>query len=258
MSRSVVVTGSTSGIGLAIATAFAASGDNVVINGFGKDDEIKAIIERLESSSKAKALYHPADMTKPSEIADLIETAGKTFGTVDVLVNNAGIQHVEKIEDFPIEKWDQIIAINLSSSFHTIRTAIPLMKARKYGRIINIASAHALVASPFKSAYVAAKHGIMGLTKTAALELAEFGVTVNAICPGYVLTPLVEAQIPDTAKARGMTEEQVKNEVILKAQPTHEFVKAEEIAALSIYLASDEARQVTGTHVSIDGGWTAE
>ncbi|ENN88011.1 D-beta-hydroxybutyrate dehydrogenase [Rhizobium freirei PRF 81] len=258
MARTVVVTGSTSGIGLAIATAFVAKGDNVVINGFGKPEEIDGIKNKLEASGGGKVIYHPADMTKPAEIADMIATANNTFGSVDVLVNNAGIQHVEKIEDFPIEKWDQIIAINLSSSFHTIRAAIPLMKAKKYGRIINIASAHGLVASPFKSAYVAAKHGILGLTKTAALELAEFGVTVNAICPGYVLTPLVEKQIPDTAKARGMTEEQVKNEVILKAQPTHEFVKAEEIGALSLYLASDEARQVTGTHVSIDGGWTAE
>ncbi len=239
MNKTVVVTGSTSGIGLAIATAFAAKGDNVVINGLGKPEEIRAIAERLGSLSQARTLYHPADMTKPAEISDLITTASSTFGSVDVLVNNAGVQHVEKIEDFPIDKWDQIIAINLSSSFHAMRAAIPLMKAKKHGRIINIASAHGLVASPHKSAYVAAKHGILGLTKTAALELAESGVTVNAICPGYVLTPLVEKQIPDIARARGMTEEQVKTEVILKAQPTHEFVKAEEIGALALYLAPD-------------------
>ncbi|MUZ74741.1 3-hydroxybutyrate dehydrogenase [Agrobacterium vitis] len=257
MRKTVVVTGSTSGIGLAIATAFAGKGDNVVINGFGQAEDIKVITERLESLSNCRALYHSADMTKPTEIADLIETVAKTFGAVDVLVNNAGIQHVEKIEDFPVEKWDQIIAVNLSSSFHTMRSAIPYMKARKHGRIINIASAHSLVASPFKSAYVAAKHGILGLTKTAALELAEMGVTVNAICPGYVLTPLVEKQIPNTAKARGLTEEQVKTEIILKAQPTRQFVKAEEIASLALFLASEEARQVTGTHISIDGGWTA-
>ncbi|MFA1676029.1 3-hydroxybutyrate dehydrogenase [Rhizobium mongolense] len=257
MNRCVVVTGSTSGIGLAIATAFAQAGDNVFINGFGKPGEIKRIKDHLETTSKARAYYHDADMTKPAEVADLIETAVNTFGTVDVLVNNAGIQHVEKLEDFPVQKWDQILAINLSSAFHTMRAAIPAMKERGKGRVINIASAHGLVASPFKAAYVAAKHGILGLTKTAALELAEFGITVNAICPGYVLTPLVEKQIPDTARARGITEAQVISDVMLKSQPTKKFVAVEEIAATALFLASDDARQITGTHISIDGGWTA-
>lgn len=256
MKRNVVVTGSTSGIGLGIARAFAAEGANLLINGFGPADEIETIRKELESHG-GKVIYHAADMTKPAEIADMIATAISEFGGIDVLVNNAGIQYVAPIEEFPIEKWDQIIAINMSSAFHTMRAAIPNMKGKKSGRIINIASAHGLVASPFKSAYVTAKHGIMGLTKTAALELAEHGVTVNAICPGYVLTPLVEKQIPDTAKARGITEEQVKRDVLLASQATKEFVTVEQVAACAIYLASDAAKQITGTHISIDGGWTA-
>jgi 3-hydroxybutyrate dehydrogenase len=258
MAITVVVTGSTSGIGFGIAKGFAGKGANIVMNGFGKPEDIEAKKKELEDAGSGKVLYHAADMTKAEEIADMIATAEKTFGGIDVLVNNAGIQHVSPVEDFPIEKWNMIIAINLSSSFHTIRAAVPGMKKKGTGRIINIASAHGLVASPFKSAYVAAKHGILGLTKTVALELAEHGVTVNAICPGYVLTPLVEAQIPDTAKARNMTEEQVKKEVILEAQPTKEFVTVEQIAALALYLASDDAKQITGTHISMDGGWTAK
>ncbi|MFN7103487.1 MAG: 3-hydroxybutyrate dehydrogenase [Pseudorhizobium sp.] len=258
MSRTVVVTGSTSGIGLGIAKAFAAEGCHVVINGFGEPDAIEVARRELEVLGGGRVIYHPADMTKPEEIEDLIGTAAATFGSVDVLVNNAGIQHVAKIEDFPTAQWDRIIAINLTSAFHTTRTAIPLMKAKGKGRIINVASAHALVASPFKSAYVAAKHGILGLTKTAALELAGFGITVNAICPGYVLTPLVERQIPDTARERGISEDEVKTEVMLRLQATKEFVSIEEVAATAVFLASDAARQITGTHISIDGGWTAQ
>jgi 3-hydroxybutyrate dehydrogenase len=197
-------------------------------------------------------------MTKPAEIADMIHAAEKTYGSVDILINNAGIQHVAPIEEFPIEKWDQIIAINLSSAFHTIRAAVPGMKARKWGRIINTASAHSLVASPFKAAYVSAKHGLAGLTKTVALEVATFGITANCISPGYVWTPLVEKQIPDTMKARGMTAEQVKRDVLLAAQPTKEFVTVDEVAALAVYLCSDAAKAITGANLSIDGGWTAE
>ena len=197
-------------------------------------------------------------MTKPDEIADLIQSSHEKLGSVDVLVNNAGIQHIAPIEEFPTEKWDWIIAINLTSSFHSMRAAIPLMKKAGKGRIINIASAHGLVASPFKSAYVAAKHGIMGLTKTAALELAQTGVTVNAICPGYVLTPLVEKQIPEMAKVRGISEEAVKNDVMLELQATKQFVTVDDVAAAAVFLASDAASNITGTHISVDGGWTAQ
>jgi len=256
-SKSAVVTGSTSGIGLAIARALAAEGANVMLNGFGKPEDIETVRAAIETEFKVRALHSPADMTKPAEIAGMIAAAEKAFGAVDILVNNAGIQFVSPIEDFPIEKWDQIIAINLTAAFHAVRAAIPGMKTRGWGRIISTASAHSKVASPFKSAYVAAKHGIAGLTKTAALELATHGVTVNCISPGYVWTPLVEAQIPDTMKARGLTRDQVINDVLLEAQPTKEFVKTEEVAAFVVFLCSDAAKQITGANLSIDGGWTA-
>ena len=255
--KTALVTGSTSGIGLAVARALAAEGANVTINGFGDKAAIEMERSGIEKEYAVKALYSPADMTKPAEIAEMVRTTAQTFGSLDVLVNNAGIQHVAPIEEFPVEKWDQIIAINLSSAFHTIRAALPGMKARKWGRIINTASAHSLVASPFKVAYVSAKHGLAGLTKTVALEVATFGITVNTISPGYVWTPLVEKQIPDTMKARGLTEEQVKREVLLAAQPTKEFVAVGEIAALAVYLCSDAAKSITGANISIDGGWTA-
>jgi 3-hydroxybutyrate dehydrogenase len=257
-SKTAVVTGSTSGIGHAIALAFAKEGANVVLNGFGDAGEIEKIRAGIESEFGVKALYSPADMTKPDQIAAMIRLAEETFGSVDVLVNNAGIQFVSPVEEFPIEKWDQIIAINLSSAFHAIRAAVPGMKARGWGRIINTASAHSLVASRFKSAYVAAKHGIAGLTKTVALELATHGVTVNCISPGYVWTPLVEKQIPDTMRARGLTREQVINDVLLEAQPTKQFVTVEQVGALAVFLCSDAASQITGANLSMDGGWTAE
>jgi 3-hydroxybutyrate dehydrogenase len=255
--KSALVTGSTSGIGLAIARAMAAQGANVTINGFGDKAAIEKERSGIEKEFGVKAVYSPADMTKPAEIADMVKTAEKTFGSLDVLVNNAGIQFVSPIEEFPIDKWDQILAINLSAAFHAIRAAVPGMKSRKWGRIISTASAHSLVASPFKAAYVTAKHGLAGLTKTVALELATFGVTCNCISPGYVWTPLVEKQIPDTAKARGMTEEEVKRDVILAAQPTKEFITVDEIASLAVYLCSDAAKAITGANLSIDGGWTA-
>lgn len=258
MTRTAIITGSTSGIGLGIAEVFAADGMNVMLNGFGDPDEIEATRAELDAKASGEVRYHGADMTKPDEIAALVTETESAFGAVDILVNNAGIQFVAPIEEFPIEKWDAILAINLSSAFHTIRAALPGMKARRWGRIINIASAHGLVASPFKSAYVAAKHGILGLTKTIALEAAEDGVTTNAICPGYVLTPLVESQIPDTAKARDITEEEVKRDVLLAAQPTKEFVTVEQLGALCLFLASDAGAQINGAALPVDGGWTAQ
>jgi 3-hydroxybutyrate dehydrogenase len=256
--RTAVVTGSTSGIGLAIARALAKDGANVVINGFGAAADIEKERSNIETEFKVKAAYDGADMTKPAEIEAMIANAEKTFGSVDIVVNNAGIQYVSPIEDFPWEKWDAILAINLSSAFHTIRAAVPGMKKRKWGRIIQTASAHSLVASPFKSAYVSAKHGIAGLTKTVALETATFGITCNCISPGYVWTPLVEHQIPDTMKARNLTKEQVIKDVLLEAQPTKEFVTVDQVASLALYLCSDAAAPITGANLSIDGGWTAE
>jgi len=255
--RNAVVTGSTSGIGLAVARALAKEGANVVLNGFGDAAEIEKERAAIETEFGVTAIYDGADMTKPEEIAAMIHNAEAKLGSVDILVNNAGIQYVSPIEDFPIEKWNQIIAIDLSSAFHTIRAATPGMKKRRWGRIINTASAHSLVASPFKAAYVAAKHGIAGLNKVVALELATFGVTANCISPGYVWTPLVEKQIPDTMKARNLTREQVINDVLLQAQPTKEFVTVDQIAALVLFLCSDAAAQITGSNISIDGGWTA-
>lgn len=256
--KTAVVTGSTSGIGLAIARAYAAEGANIVINGFGEPEAIEKERAGIEADFGVKARYSPADMAHGGAIAAMIAEAEAEFGGVDILVNNAGIQFVSPVEEFPVEKWDAIIAINLSAAFHAIRAALPGMKQREWGRIINTASAHALVASPFKSAYVAAKHGIAGLTKTVALEAATFGITANAICPGYVWTPLVEKQIPETMAARGLTKEQVINDVLLHAQPTKQFVTSEEVAALAVFLASDAAKSITGVILPVDGGWTAQ
>jgi len=255
--KSVVVTGSTSGIGLGIARAFAGEGANVMLNGLGEPAAIEASRAGIEMEFGVKARYHGADMTRPAEIADLVRTAEKEFGAVDILVNNAGIQHVSPVDEFPVDKWDAIIAINLSSAFHATRAALPGMKKRGWGRVINVASAHGLVASPYKSAYVAAKHGVIGFTKSVALEVAELGITVNAICPGYVMTPIVEKQIDDQARVHGIPRENVIRDVILAPQPSKQFVKIEDVAAIALHLASSAAAQINGTSISIDGGWTA-
>jgi len=255
--KTALITGSTSGIGLAIAKNLASKGANVVLNGFGDAKEIEELRASIAQQFSVKCSYSNANMLEPEQIRKMISQAIKEFGAIDILVNNAGIQHVAPVDEFPEDKFDAIIAINLVSSFHTIKAALPKMKEKGWGRIINIASAHALIASPFKSAYVAAKHGVAGLTKTVALEVAGKGITCNAICPGYVWTPLVQKQIPDTMKARNLTEEQVINDVLLAAQPTKKFVTMEEVAAMAAYFASDNASSMTGTILPIDGGWTA-
>jgi 3-hydroxybutyrate dehydrogenase len=256
--KSAVVTGSTSGIGLAIARALAERGVNVMLNGFGDPDEIRRTRGELERAHGVKVIHSGADMSRPAEIHTMIGEAAHIFGRLDILVNNAGIQHVAPVDEFPLDKWDAIIAINLNSAFHTIRSALPAMKAKGWGRIVNIASAHGLVASPFKSAYVAAKHGLVGLTKTVALETAGKGVTCNAVCPGYVLTPLVQKQIDDQAKVHQLPREEVIAKVILERQPSKAFVRVEEVAALTLFLCGDDASSITGTTLSVDGGWTAQ
>ena len=255
--KSAIITGSSSGIGHAIAEALAGPGMNVVLNGIEPADQVETARLAIEKKFGVKAIYSPANMMKSEGVRSLVAAAEAAFGQVDVLVNNAGIQFVSPVEDFPDEKWEQIIALNLSATFYATKAVVAGMKERGWGRIINMASAHGLVASPFKSAYVAAKHGIVGFTKTIALETAEHGVTVNAICPGYVLTPLVEKQIPDTAKARGITEDEVKRDVLLAAQPTKKFVTVEELAALTVFLTTDAGASITGTALPVDGGWTA-
>jgi 3-hydroxybutyrate dehydrogenase len=255
--KTALVTGSTSGIGLAIARAFAFEGASLMINGFGDADEIEGIRRELEASSGAQALHDGADLGDPQAIEAMISRCGHELTAPDILVNNAGIQFVSPVETFPPEKWEAILRINLTAVFHTTRLCLPAMRQRGWGRIINTASAHSLVASPNKSAYVAAKHGVAGLTKTVALEAAKDGVTVNCISPGYVWTPLVENQIPDTMKARNLTREQVMQDVLLAAQPTKRFVTVDEVASLALYLTSDGAASITGANLSMDGGWTA-
>jgi 3-hydroxybutyrate dehydrogenase len=255
--KTAIVTGSTSGIGLAIARSLAEAGHAVMMNGFGNADEIEASRAMIEAETRRPVAFHGADMSKPDEIRALVAATEARFGQVDIIVNNAGIQTVAPIEDFPVDRYDLIMAINMSAAWHLTRATMAGMKARKWGRIVNIASAHGLVASPFKSAYVMAKHAVVGLTKTVALEGAEYGVTANAICPGYVLTPLVEAQIPETAKARGISEEAVVRDVLLAAQPTKSFVQTGQIGALTAFLCSPAADQITGTAIPVDGGWTA-
>ena len=255
--RTAIVTGSTSGIGLGIARAFAAAGANLVLNGLGNMREIEKLRQSMAEEFGIEVLYSPADMRKGCEVESMVREIEEETGSVDILVNNAGIQHVAAVEDFPPEKWDDIIAINLSSVFHAVHAAMPGMKARGFGRIINIASAHGLVASPFKSAYVAAKHGVVGFTKSVALEVAELDITVNAICPGYVRTPLVEGQIADQAKIHNLPRDEVIRDVILAAQPSKRFVEVDEIAGLALFLCSEYGRSITGAALSIDGGWTA-
>lgn len=253
----VLVTGSTSGIGLGIARAFAAEGANVMLNGLGEPRAIDALLAAIVKDFGVRALHHPADMLRPAEIAEMVLAAERELGAVDILVNNAGIQHVSPVDEFPVEKWDAIIAINLSSAFHATRAALPGMKKRGWGRVINMASAHGLVASPYKSAYVAAKHGLVGFTKSVALEVAEQGITVNAICPGYTWTPIVEKQIDDQARVHGIPKEKVVSDIMLAGQPTKSFVKIEDVARIALNLADGSAAQITGTTISIDGGWTA-
>ena len=255
--KTAIVTGSTSGIGLAYARAFAAEGANVMLNGFGEADAIEALRAGLARASGARALYDAADMTRPDEIAAMVERAASEFGSVDIVVNNAGIQHVAPIESFPDDRFEAIVRIVLTSAWYMMKAAVPHMKQRGWGRIISTGSAHSLVASPNKSAYVMAKHGIAGLTKAVALETAQHGITVNTLSPGYVWTPLVENQIPDTMKARGLTREQVIDDVLLAAQPTKRFVTPEQVAAFALFLCRDEAASVTGANLSCDGGWTA-